>query len=157
MIYIYCRVSGSLSVIISGGCHALAQGHPVFRAAGSFTAWVEGGCLKLSLNLQEGLPKVWPEALPTSSPASHILSLGSIPAAGGVGAPGIGNSGVKGSALAQGSPVCSRMRIRCFRCGVRAGQRDLTGPTFTGPTQSGPGKQNRLGSSDQQIKKSGLG
>lgn len=67
-------MSGSLSVIISGRCHALAQGHPVFRAAGPSTAWAEGVWPQLSLNVQEALPEVWPEApqplllLVTSSP-----------------------------------------------------------------------------------------
>lgn len=52
------------------------------------------------------------------------------------------------------------MRIRCFRCGVRTGQLDLTRSTSTGPTESGLGKrraapgsydQKRPGKGDQDV------
>lgn len=54
---------------------------------------VLGALPQLSLNLQEGLPELQPEApptLPPPLPADHILPLGSMPAADGVGVLGIG-------------------------------------------------------------------
>lgn len=82
---------------------------------------VLGALPQLSLNLQEGLPELQPEAPPTLPPPPSPLTtsslLGQCQQQMGWGYLALERGKEELATQPQGPQVCSRMGIKCFRCG----------------------------------------